>query len=86
MPLSAFPTFGLPTNLANIPVDNIRQDDRLRTGRHLGGVLGYRVGWGLGVQGGHVIGGGLMGIPNPMTIRQSFRVWAFCWTLGGVLV
>ena len=86
MPLSAFPAFGLPANLASFPVDNIRQDDRLRTGRHFGGVLGYRLGWGLGVQGGHIIGGGLANIPKPLAFRQSFRVWFCCWTLGGFLV
>jgi hypothetical protein len=86
MPLSAFPAFGLPANLARVPVKYIRQDDRLRTGGDLGGVLGYRVSVCLGIQGGHVIGGGLAGIPNPVTIRQSFRVWFFGWTFGGVLV
>ena len=85
MPLSAFPAFGLPANLASFPVDNIRQDDRLRTGRHFGGVLGYRLGWGLGVQGGHIIGGGLANIPKPLAFRQSFGsgsaagLWAGFW-------
>lgn len=86
MPLSTFPAFSLAAYLASVSIKYIRQDDRLRTGDDLSGMFGYRLSRGLGIQGGHIIGSGLAGIPNPMTVRQSFRVWFLGWTLGGVLV
>jgi hypothetical protein len=72
--------------LASVAVKNIRQDDRLRTCGHLSGVLADRLGLGLGIQVGHIVGGGLPDIPYPMTIRQSFLVWAFYWTFSGGMV
>jgi hypothetical protein len=72
--------------LAGFSVDDIRQNDRLRTGGNLGGVFADLLDLRLGVQVGHIIGLTLANIPDPMTFRQSFRVGAGGWTFGGFLV